>query len=302
MCAMGNAAAVERTLHRSRTFRLGEFWCPPDSPRWQVANVIPDAPHVAFPRTSAIIRHAGDEAILANGNHVMFYNPGQRYVRSLHDPRGDRCWFLELDGVRLAELLEVGEFRFVAGPSDPRVRLLLHAAVRHTSDESADPLLVEEAVTEALSRTVTLAASFHRQRHRPSSPAHRALVERTKELLTATACERLSLEELGRRLHSSEYHLARVFRAGTGASLHRYRNRLRLTLALERLADPDANLALLGPTLGYASHSHFTDSFRAVFGVPPSFVRGRIGRRRMRELRRVAEAPLRGAERRGPRR
>lgn len=289
------AAQVERTLHRAGRLRLAEFWCPPSSPRWDVPNVIPRWPHVVFPRTSTVIRHAGGEPTLANANHVMFYNAGQRYLRRLHDPRGDRCWFVELRPSLLAELGGSREFRFASGPSDPRARLLLHAAVRHLDGGRADRLLAEEALLEALSRVVAAAAAFHRGRRSPASHPERGdLVERAEELLTDTACERLSLDDLARRLHVSEFHLARAFRAGTGMSLHRYRTLLRLELALERLVDPETDLTLLAHALGYASHSHFTDRFRGVFGVPPSFVRGRVGRRTLRELRRIVRLPDRG--------
>jgi AraC-like DNA-binding protein len=279
-------AVIERTLHRTSTYRLAEFWCPPGNPRWRTPNIMPEAPHVVFPQTSAIIRHVGDEPTLANPNHVMFYNPGQRYFRTLHHPAGDRCWFLELDPMLLAELIDPGEFRFVSGPGEADVRLLLHAIVRHLAYEPADPLLVEEMVIEALSRTVAAATRRHGAVRPRTKPERRGLVERAKEVLTETATEPLSLQDIARRLYTSEYHLARVFRAGTGHSLHQYRNHLRLRLALDQLADPDTNLSALACSLGYASHSHFTDSFRTVFGIPPSRVRGSIGRGLLDDLRR----------------
>lgn len=284
--------AHERTLHRTARLRLAEFWCPPDSPRWRVPNVIPLVPHVVFPRTSAIIRPTGHEPVFANANHVMFYNGGQRYHRGLHDPRGDICWFLEVEPSLLAELLDGEEFSFASGPGDAHVSVLVHATVRHLGEERPDPLLVEETLLEALARTIATASGFHGLRQRRLAPQHAALVERAKELLTETASERLSLGELGRRLFTSEYHLARVFRAGTGFSIHGYRNSLRLRLALERLAEEDIDLSLLAHSLGYASHSHFTDTFRAAFGIAPSRVRGGVGRRRMCELLRVVDAGL----------
>lgn len=105
-------ATVERSIYRTRSFRLAEFWCPPDSPRWRTPNVIPDTAHIAFPRTSAIIRHVGAEPVLANANHVMFYNPGQRYLRGLHHTEGDRCWFAEVAPRLLEEMIQPGEFAF----------------------------------------------------------------------------------------------------------------------------------------------------------------------------------------------
>jgi AraC-like DNA-binding protein len=130
-------------------------------------------------------------------------------------------------------------------------------------------------------------------RERGATAAGRAdLVEATKELLAVRLSERLTLAEIARQVHSSPFHLARVFRARTGFSIHGYRNQLRLRSSLEQLFEPDADLGLLARRLGYASHSHFTVSFRRAFGRPPSAVR-RAGRARdLAELRTIVEAPL----------
>ena len=85
--------------------------------------------------------------------------------------------------------------------------------------------------------------------------------------------EPLSLHELAARLSVSPFHLARVFRRRTWYSLHAYRTQLRLRLALERLPESRGALTSLAFELGFASHSHFTDTFRREFGVPPSVVR-----------------------------
>jgi AraC-like DNA-binding protein len=82
----------------------------------------------------------------------------------------------------------------------------------------------------------------------------------------------MSLGEVAGRLHTSEFHLARLFRAHTGFTLHGYRNQLRLRLALERIPAED-DLTALAHELGFSSHSHFTDAFRALFGAPPAEVR-----------------------------
>ena len=100
--------------------------------------------------------------------------------------------------------------------------------------------------------------------------------------------ERLTLGEIARAVHSSPFHLARVFRARTGFSIHGYRNQLRLCSSLEQVLEPEADLALIARRLGYSSHSHFTVSFRRAFGKPPSAVR-------RAELRTIVEAPLAAA-------
>jgi AraC-like DNA-binding protein len=101
----------------------------------------------------------------------------------------------------------------------------------------------------------------------------------------------VSLDQLARRVHVSPFHLARVFRARTGFTLHGYRNQLRLRLALDRIDDEGCSLTALANELGFSSHSHFTDAFRSLFGAPPSIVRA-AGAPSRRELRRNMEARL----------
>lgn len=258
--------ARESTLFRTERLRLGEFWCAPKSTRWRTVNVMPASAHVVFPRTTVAIRHLGRETVVATRNHVMFYNPGQRYLRALLGAEGDHCFFVEVDPATLAEIsgregeLELG---FPQGPNDPAAYLLQELVMRHVRQEAQpDRLFVEEALGLMLGRAVEHAQRFHRARPagrlRPATRlARRDLVEQAKALLAEAACERLSLADLGRRLHTSEFHLARVFRAETGQTLHGYRTQLRLRLALDRLAHPAEDLAALARGLGFASHSHF---------------------------------------------
>ena len=51
--------------------------------------------------------------------------------------------------------------------------------------------------------------------------------------------------------------------------MHAYRVQLRLRHALERVAEPAADLASVALDLGFASHSHFTAAFRRAYGRTP---------------------------------
>jgi AraC-like DNA-binding protein len=273
-----------RILYRSRLFTLGEFRCPPESPRWREVNVNGMRPLVAFPGTSVVIHQQRREPVLANPNHAIFYGSGERYRRLLHDERGDHCLFVEFDPALLAGGDGVP---FVDAPSDPRAYLRLRLAA-HTAPQ--DPLSIEEAVYDAVGRSIEAGVALHCCRRAAvrtrTEHDHHELVERTKAVLTERALARDSLETIARRVHASEFHLARVFRERTGFTLHGYRTHLRLRLALERLYS-EVDLATIAGELGFNSHSHFTDAFRGVFGVPPS-----EARRDLRELRRMLEAQL----------
>ena len=287
-------------LLRTPELVVGRFRCTPDDPRWRTVNAVTDAVHVVFPWTSVVIEQLGSEPVLANPNHVLFFNPAQRYRRMLHDERGDDAIFVEAspDVVTSSLGSGEGELPFRHGPSDARAYLLHFAAARELLAGDADTLHAEELVHAAVARSIEAAANFHgvrarRGRDRTEQERHR-LVETAKAILTDEPAARTTLSALARRLHTSEFHLARVFRDRTGFTLHAYRTHLRLRIALERLAEGEHDLAALAHGLGFSSHSHFSSTFRSVFEVQPSVVRG-VGRRGARELRRIVEAPLSGS-------
>jgi AraC-like DNA-binding protein len=199
------------------------------------AHEVLPAAHVVFPRIRVAIRQVGREPVLADPTLVIFYNPGQRFFRTLRDARGDHCYFVEVEPDAWAALTgdeDETEWAFAFGPSDPAVYMLQHTAIAHLREQRYDPLVVEENLAEAVAQAVADARVFHGRRPRPrrrsTSAAHRGLLDEAKELLG----ERLALGEIVSALCTSKYHLTRVFRAATGFSLHGYRNQLRLWVAL----------------------------------------------------------------------
>jgi AraC-like DNA-binding protein len=294
---------VQQLVFEGDRVVLGEFHCWPDDPRWSRENRAEEGHFVVFPGTSVVIERAG-RPVVATPNHVMFYDRDQAYRRRLLHPHGDHCVFLLVDEALLAELAggPADGFRFPVdhGPVEPATYLLHRLLLSAARMRGADRLLVEETlyrvVGEALASGLRLAASQGRRPERPGTrEAHAELVEATKELIARRLDERITLGQIARGVHSSPFHLARVFRDRTGFSIHGYRNQLRLRSSLDGLFEPDVGLALLARRLGYSSHSHFTDSFRRAFGPPPSAVRraGRSGD--LAELRTILEAPLAAA-------
>jgi AraC-like DNA-binding protein len=122
---------------------------------------------------------------------------------------------------------------------------------------------------------------------------HAEQVQRARLLLATRFGEQLSLAAIARGAHSSPFHLARLFRAHFGLSLHQYRHRLRLREALRRLAEGEADLAALALELGFSSHSHLSDAFRSAFGIPPSQARSLRSARVSAEMSRILEAARR---------
>jgi len=273
---------------------VGRWRCPPWHPVF--ADSGPARAHLfVFPRTSVFIQHEGGPRFVADPATVTYYNRGQRYRRGPLSPAGDRGeWFAVAPSV-LAEVLSRREpsardrgerlFAMTHGPSDRRSYLEQRAVFEHVCREPApDPLFVDETMLGVLDRVTGLATPRRVGNAVPASRDRRDVVERAREVLARRYTERASLAELAQAASCSPFHLARLFRRATGRSLHGYRTELRLRAALERLGEAGADLLDLALTLGYSSHSHFTDVFRSAFGVTPSEVRHRLTCGRARDL------------------
>jgi AraC family transcriptional regulator len=278
---------AHRLLYVGAQIAVGEFHCPPDDPRWSRENCTEEGYFVAFPGTSVVIGHAGSEPMVMSRNEIVLYNQGESYRRGLLDRSGDHCVFLMVAPGLLAELAAaLGAVR-----TSDRVAFSTHVGSVTASTFLQQRLLVralrsrpvaaDMQVEEALYRLVFDTARIgFRARHPERRPArrrtlraHALLVEKTKALLARRFAERLSLAQIAREVHVSPFHLSRIFQAWTGFGVHEYRDQLRLRSALDRILNGDATLSELAHGFGYASHSHFTDSFRRAFGAPPSGVR-----------------------------
>ena len=288
-----------RVVFESRLFRLGEFHLLPGDPRWRSENCIGPGAHIVFPGTAVRIAHAGHMALVADANHVVFYRDGEAYRRELVDPRGDHCVFVVPAPRLLAEAVEAAGgtagVPFTHGPVDATSYLRQRVVAHHAAHAPhPDPLLIEEELTRALGAVI--AAAFRAQGARPRAADRLDPVDAARATLAARYSERLSLDQVARDVHVSPFHLAHRFRARTGTGLHGYRTHLRLREALRRIAEPGVSLTDLALELGFASHSHFTDTFRRTFGRPPSAVRAAVRAHGSAEARRILEAaPVTGS-------
>jgi AraC family transcriptional regulator len=245
-----------------------------------------------LPRRGLFRWHSGDEAILADPGSALLLAPGEVHRVSHPADGGDDCTVLSLAPAVFEEIADTGvACRHSLLPPATQLRhVALHGALARAPGE---PVAAEEA---ALELAASLAADLGIARPAGRRPAaerlRRRQVERTRALLALNVDRALGLEELAAAVNSSPFHLARAFRAGTGETLRGYRTRLRLAIALERLAGGAGDLAGLALELGFAHHSHFTASFRRRFGLTPAAARRRLTRARLDELRKFLTAPI----------
>jgi AraC family transcriptional regulator len=116
-------------------------------------------------------------------------------------------------------------------------------------------------------------------------------VEQVRSLIGSEPARRWDLIGLGRAVQCSPFHLARQFRAVTGETISDYLLRLRLGLALNRLADGEQDLSALALDLGFAHHSHFGSRFKRVYGQTPSGARQMLDSARIDQVRALLAGP-----------
>jgi AraC-like DNA-binding protein len=261
-------------LYRSPIVALGTFWCGPDDVRWGQENFVGEVAHIIFPATPVWIAGPGQDLALAGPNHAVFFNPGDVFRRRRFGEEGDANEFIVVSAAMHEEWIRDQRFPRAVGKLLPRPYLVVRAIARALK-EGADDLAVEERLLALGYATVT--GAFGHAYDRATHRRHRTppVVEDAKAVLTARYAERLTLEQLGREVNVSPFHLARAFRRHTGYTLHEYRTHLRLRAALVRIGYGDEDVASLARELGFSSHSHLTATFRRVFGVPPSCIRKR---------------------------
>jgi AraC-like DNA-binding protein len=223
--------------------------------------------------------HVGAAKVVADASSAVFVNahdavrpvyPGrerQNGTAILLDARLLRALLSEVDE-RAAGRAEL-RFPAAAAPVSAAASLLHHSMLARAPD--ATPLEMEETAL-ALLRHLLRDAAGPREARASRDGRGRELAEAVRHLLARRFSERLTLEEIGRGVGASPFHLSRIFTAEVGVPIHQYLVRLRLRLALELMSQRPRDLSWVALEAGFASHSHFTTAFRAEYGVPPSEV------------------------------
>lgn len=277
----GTETPLDLIAHRGNGTVIGAFRCPRDHPRFVDSGPIQNDIFV-FPRSSVKIRHAGGPSFVADQTVATAYNRGQIYDRALVSEEGDRCeWFAvpreaAIDAV-VANGLEpsaTGPFPFAYAPVSHETYLAQRRLFRRAR-RGAPPQELDEAIYAVLDDVVAGAASRIAARPEPARDKEGpAIADEIRALISARFEEDWSLTRLQHQLGVSAFRLCRVFRRATGSSIHGYLLSVRLRASLERTEPRGVDLTSVALDLGFASHSHFTLTFRRSFGLPPSAWRG----------------------------
>lgn len=97
----------------------------------------------------------------------------------------------------------------------------------------------------------------------------RERVDRVVALLRKNLVAPLSLEEIGRDVGCSPFHLSRTFSREVGVSIPQYLRKLRMERAAELLRSGEYNVTEAALEVGYSSLSHFSQAFCQTMGCCP---------------------------------
>lgn len=92
---------------------------------------------------------------------------------------------------------------------------------------------------------------------------------RVRDILATRLADPPPLEELGRLVGCSPFHLSRQFSEATGQTIQQFLREARLEQAAELLRTGRCNVTEAAVEVGYSSISHFTVAFRERFGCCP---------------------------------
>jgi AraC-like DNA-binding protein len=191
-----------------------------------------------------------------------YLHPPGHETRFAHPAGGDVCTSITLLGDVLIEGIEASDSPTVR--VDGRLELAHRMLLRTHSDPD---FMTAEAVVDLLR------LALRRQPDETPAPGRYVLADRAREVILADEPNSANLIALARLLETSPSHLSRTFRHHTGMSLSRYRNRVRVSRALQRIDEGETDLARLATILGFSDQAHFTRTMRNELGRTPGEVR-----------------------------
>lgn len=252
-------------------FSIAEVRCPGagagfDAPELECAHVL------VAPRRGVFLRRVCGREVFTDATVAYLSAPGT--VEEFAHPvaGGDACTVIRFEPWLIAALTG-GD----PGPCHPALPMdaASELALRRMTCVArlGDP---DGSLAEQMTR---LAAGLLARRFpervgsgRPATAAaRRRLVDRAKAALAADP--RLGLPGLSQAVGCSPHHLSRTFTQLTGHTISQHRNRLRVTLALDRIGQGEPDLAGLAHDLGFSDHAHLTRTIRTATGQTPSACR-----------------------------
>jgi len=266
-----------RQLAGHREFAVAAVGCRDDHRGWSAAEAHSEHGMVLV-RSGRFRRESGGVAADVDRTQGYLTRPGEP-ERFAHPAGGDVCTYLTFSSGLWRDLAGEGAGDRVLRRSHVYVDAALELSHRRLLRGGPD---VDHAQAEELLNLVARSVSQVIDEKTPATDAttraervlaDRALAGRARQAVLDGDPAADGLFELAESLGVSPYRLSRAFSRHQGVSLTRYRNRVRIGRALDRLEQGERSLATLAADLGFADQAHLTRTMAAHLGSPPGAVR-----------------------------
>jgi len=259
------------TCHAPQSSNSSEEWC--------------SVTQIVVPRRGVFTLHHRSKSIVADPNTALVYGMGDTYQIGHPVHGGDQCTVF----VFRPELVEdaLGSVKAQHGTIHTTTQLSIHVLTHMMLTGETDRLEAEESAIFVLNALARDFRSFPFLSGQQLGEFQKRRIEDVRALLASHPISSWHLESIAQKVYCSPFHLARQFRAMTGESIARYLLRLRLALALDRIAQGETDLAGLAVEMRFANHSHFSARFKSVFGMTPTEVRNTLTHRQLQQMSKI---------------
>lgn len=284
---------IRRTLFESGTVRITRFEARPVSSSCgdierQASNV------VVLPVSGVFARHdAPGRHVTGTPSHAVLVAADVPYRVSFPGAIGDRALTLTFGHALAPDLLDrrggigatASHGLLSAGAMVLRNLLWIRLARGEAGEFEAEALGLD-----LLGMSLGSMRASHAPARRATELRRMRALERVKEAVASAPAKGWNVAKLADVAGSSPFHLCRVFRQVTGASVYDYVVQERLASTLDAVLDGGEDLTAIALEAGFASHSHFTARFRKFFDCTPTALRRLATAGRVAELRKIVTA------------
>jgi AraC-like DNA-binding protein len=256
-------------------FSLQAWTCRPDGASWSAIERPIDG-RLVLVRSGRFQRRGSDGPVDLDPTVGYVGAPGEE-DQFAHPHGGDACTSVRLSAASWRRLVgDPGRLRRSTFYVDARLELA-HRRLFAAAD--IDYQLAENvvALTAAALRAVTDRRTPLTDR---PAPADARLVQRARAAIHDDHPAARGLFPLAELMDASPYRLSRAFPKELGVTLTRYRNRVRVSRALDRLQRAESTLAGVAAELGFADQAHFSRVVREHLGHTPAALRRELSRSR----------------------
>jgi AraC-like DNA-binding protein len=230
-------------------------------------------PAIVLARTGRFARRVSGRTAIVDSTQGYVLDAGDTEMIQHLGGTGHRCTVITVrpDALpalwRPRERLMASEFR--TSPAADLTHRRLLAECRRGGDVERISQLTASVVGDLFDSCMRAPRLIHR---RGTTAATRRIVDIARELAT-TGAGTPTLQSVASAASVSPHHLTRTFKENTGLTMGRYRNRVRVRVALEWIAEGDDDFTRIAHDLGFSDHAHFSRTVMAEVGLQPRTLR-----------------------------